>query len=89
MILARKQLIHLPVQTASGQKIGRVQDVELDEQTHEVLHYHVIQGDIVIPGFSGTTLLVAPSQVVELTDQRMLVDDALISDPAVAPEPAE
>ncbi len=89
MILARKQLFHLPVETVSGQKLGRVIDVEIDQETHGVARYHIAKGELVIPGLSTGTLLVAPSQVVSINDKKMVVDDALVQDPLVAPEPAD
>ncbi len=83
----------LPVETASGTAIGRLSSVELDPLEHRVAYYHVRRRRLV-PG--GPDLLIHPKQVVEINDERMVVEDLVLtekeavkrSSPASTPSPA-
>lgn len=73
-------LINLPVYTKSGQRIGRVRDLQLDESGRAVQQYVVHTGNL-LPQFLGKDLLVHYSQVIEITAERMIVADTM--DPAL------
>ena len=77
----------LPVETASGAAVGRLSSIELDPLSHRVAFYHVRRRRLV-PG--GPDLLVAPKQVVEFTDERMVVEDLVEAEGAArrSPTPA-
>ena len=64
-----KNILHLTVVTESGINLGKVRDVNLDLDTHMVNHY------IVAKRLQKTPLLIAPKQVVSISDERMVVED--------------
>ncbi len=73
--------LHLPVRTASGQKLGAVVDITIDADTHSVLTYHV-KPNRLVPDVMATPLLIDRSQVLEITDTEMVVDDNVERRPA-------
>ncbi|MFA7653891.1 MAG: PRC-barrel domain-containing protein [Candidatus Magasanikbacteria bacterium] len=75
MLTPVKKIISLPVYTQSGQKLGRVVDVNLDIDNHVVIHY-VVESGIV----KKNIFLVSPSQVVSITSKRMNIVDAIIKE---------
>ncbi|MEK7139235.1 MAG: PRC-barrel domain-containing protein [Patescibacteria group bacterium] len=84
------QLQRLPVITVSGQELGRVVDVELDSQTHQIKKF-VIRPRRSLAQLWGGQLLIAPSQVRSITADAMTVDDLITTQSAtlpVMPQPA-
>lgn len=81
MTLADHEWRNLPVETTLGTAVGRLTGVELDPGTHRVAYYHVRRRRLVP---SGPDLLVPPAQVVSLTQEKMVVDDLVVRDRAVA-----
>jgi hypothetical protein len=81
MTLADHEWRNLPVETALGTAVGRLTAIELDPDTHRVAYYHVRRRRLVS---SGPDLLVSPAQVVSLTKEKMVVDDLVVRDRAVA-----
>ena len=84
MYINLHKLANLPVYNESGQKLGRVYDVEIDVDTQNVLRYLVRQNIL-----SAKILLIQSSQVKAITAEKMVVFDAAISNLAkvdVAPE---
>lgn len=83
-----EQLKHLPVQTKSGQVLGKVTGIIFDPETHGILQYEVKQGTF------GGVLLISISQVVSISAERMIVDDAsatqtkTVSDPIPSSSPS-
>jgi hypothetical protein len=69
---------NLPVETASGTSIGKLVGVELDSETHRVTFYHVRRKGGLVS--SGPELLISPTQVVLLTNEKMVVEDLLATD---------
>ena len=74
MIINLRQLKKLPVYTESGIKLGKVVDVNFLVDTQSVYQY------IIQPNFFGRIILVGSNQVIEINDEKMIVEDA------VAPE---
>lgn len=70
-----RTLLRLPVYTESGGKIGRVQEVVVNSDSHAVRHYQVGK-------LTGERHLVAPSQVRSITAERMTVVDSLLAETA-------
>ncbi len=70
-----KGLKNLPVETKSGTRLGRVVDVEIDEGSHAVITYVVQPGRISRP-LVRTPLRINRAQVLSITAERMVVDDA-------------
>lgn len=77
MYINLQSLIKLPVFTQMGDKIGHVKDLEIDVELHSIRHYIVEQGLIGKDHF-----WVAPSQVISITAEKIIVHDAILSDPA-------
>lgn len=65
--------IGIPVVTESGQQLGRIVGVEIDPTTHGVLQYRAHTSRL--PGVARE-LLIQQSQVISLSDEQMVVDDA-------------
>ena len=72
------QLLKLPVFTTSGQKVGVVYDLEIDVDTHSVRHYIVSHRML-----GKEQFWVAPMQVRSITADKMIVDDTILTDPAL------
>ena len=87
MQLSHKQLIHLSVETESGTRLGSIVEVVLDSEQHVVVRYVVRSGPLPRP--LAAELLVAPAQVVSLSNEKMVVEDNLAPSvlAAVAPTP--
>ncbi|MFH1789774.1 MAG: PRC-barrel domain-containing protein [bacterium] len=79
MLFNFHHLTHLPVITASGTKLGRVHDINFDIESHAIFGYCVRSSVI------GRSYLIKPSQVVEITNEKMVVEDA-VSKTAIQPE---
>jgi sporulation protein YlmC with PRC-barrel domain len=75
MIISVKKLLNLPVFTQSGERLGEVGDVNLDAELHVVREYLVKKNF-----FNKPSHLIKPSQVREITAEKMIVDDGLIKD---------
>lgn len=76
MKLTFSQLRNLPVETQSGQALGRVVDVEVDPSQQEIRTYHV-RSRTVIPGLFEQNLLIDRGQVVRLTPTKLIVEDSV------------
>lgn len=75
MLINLHHLLHLPVFTVSGTKLGKVFDIKFMVDTHAVHQY------VVKPGFfSQKYFLIRPIQVKEITDKKIIVDDAVIKE---------
>lgn len=78
MMLTKKNLLDLPVYTESGQRLGRVVDFELDIEKHLIARYHVKSRDL-IKGLLNKELIIANDQVISVTAEKMIVEDAMIA----------
>lgn len=75
MLVGLKNLLHLPVETKSGSKLGKVVEINLDTDGHLVREY------IVRPAlFSQRTFLIRPVQVVAVTAEKMIVEDGVLKE---------
>ncbi len=74
MVIDSKTLIGLPVETRSGRSVGKVSAVEIDAETHAVTHYRVRPRQT-IQGLFANELIIAPSQVVSVSAERMVVEE--------------
>lgn len=77
MLIMIKKLLNLPVITQSGSKLGGVRDIEIDIESHLVRTYHVGHK---LPGMEKH--LIAPSQVVSITAEKMIVKDGVMPEPS-------
>ncbi|MBI3572679.1 MAG: PRC-barrel domain-containing protein [Candidatus Kerfeldbacteria bacterium] len=79
--------LRLPVRTESGRALGNVVDVILEPDTQSVLAYHVKPSRLV-PDVVRSPLVIHRSQVVQLNETEMVVDDAVLRAPeqTIAPQ---
>lgn len=75
-MMGAKQLLRLTAVTRSGVELGRIVDVLIDEGTQAVVQYEV-RGKALTPMF-GKSLLIAAQQVLEITGDRLVVDDGAV-----------
>ncbi len=78
MIISSSDLINLPVFTKGGEHLGRVASLDVDIDTHEVRHYYIKTG--LIKGLWHEQIMIAPSQVVSITAEKMIVEDLVGSE---------
>jgi len=74
MSLTFKQLKNLPVYTKSNEFLGKVKDVEINCDSHTISRY-VIKNSDVIKIIAGKEILISPSQIISLDEQKMVVED--------------
>lgn len=77
MSLNSHTLLGLPVETRSGAPLGRVSGFTLDEASQSILSYEVKRGRIL-----GDHLLVHRGQVLSLTEEKMVTEDAVVKEEA-------
>ncbi len=76
MQLSGEQLDGLLVQTQSGQKLGAVESILLDTETHVITHYQV-KPSITLLALFKKNFLVASAQVISLSQEKMIVHDSV------------
>ncbi|MFH1291742.1 MAG: PRC-barrel domain-containing protein [bacterium] len=74
MLTNLHSLLHLPVITQSGTKLGKVHDLKIDVETHAINSY-AVRASIL-----GRSYLIKPVQVLEITREKIVVEDAVIRD---------
>ncbi|HLD27650.1 MAG TPA: PRC-barrel domain-containing protein [Patescibacteria group bacterium] len=77
MQLTFNQLKNLPVYTSSGDLLGKIEEVEIDPRTHQVVKYQVKSQEIIKRLTTGN-LLISPSQIISLTNEKMVVEDNVV-----------
>jgi sporulation protein YlmC with PRC-barrel domain len=83
--IPHSDIIGLPVETKSGEHLGKVARIDLIPDQHLVFRY-AIRPSNPLKELVTDDLLIAPEQVLSLTKDKMVVDD-LTSD-AKKPAPA-
>lgn len=79
LTLTDKELRGIPVYTKSGDKLGKIAGIIVDAEHHEVREYAVSKSRL-LSALLPDDLLIHRSQVLELTAERMTVDDAAVSE---------
>lgn len=69
----------VPVWTRLGERIGRVHDVEFDIDTGKMVALHVRVGRWV-PLTNAKTLIIFWKQIVEITHEKVVVEDAVVKE---------
>lgn len=72
-----------PVWTRLGERVGRVYDVEFEVETGRLVCLHVRQG-YWAPLTTTKTLIIAWLQIVEITPEKVVVEDAAVQEKAGA-----
>lgn len=85
MILRYQQLLHLPVETISGLKLGFIIAFDVETEQQVVTRYYVRAGLLARP--FASELIISASQVVSLTNEKMVVEEA-VAPAALAATPA-
>ena len=73
MRIPSSDIIGLPVITQQGVHLGHVVSLDIEIETHTITHYHVRTG--IIRGLWHQELLIAASQVVSISPEKMVVED--------------
>ncbi|HPA25226.1 MAG TPA: PRC-barrel domain-containing protein [bacterium] len=74
MKITNKQLIGLKVETQSGQKLGTIQSFNIQIDSQSVVEY-TIKPEGLIRGLITEELIISRGQVVDISLEKMIVDD--------------
>lgn len=74
------KLIGLPVFTEQGDRVGTIVDLEYDEN-NQIKIYHVRR--VGLAGFIKKEILIHPSSVVSIDEERMIVKGTEIKEPVI------
>lgn len=77
------ELLGKHVETASKEKVGKVSDYAVETTTMYVQKLYVSQS--LLKSFTGGSLSVDRSQVIEITNRRIIIQELLKGTPATAP----
>jgi len=88
MATSQENLIGLPVYTESNQHLGQVSGIETDNNTGKVSKYQVENTGLIKNLIKGPKLLIDQSQVIKITEEKMIVEDGLIPETTPQVEPA-
>ena len=69
-----RQLKNLPVYTKSNEFLGKVKDVEFNIDSHNINKY-IIKSSDMVKRIVGKELLISPSQIINIDEQKMIVED--------------
>lgn len=72
--------LHLPVRTESGRTLGLVVDVVIEPDTQSVVAYHVKPSRL-LPDIVVAPLIINRNQVISISAEVMVVDDATLRSP--------
>lgn len=86
MQLGQKQIIDLLVRTQSGQPLGHIKDMEIDSNNLQVSKFIVSPGAFIEKIFKEN-LVIDRSQVIEINQKEMVVEDSLVRGLATVKEP--
>jgi len=82
MTLNSKQMHGTHVLTRSGQALGKLASVDFDGDTGHLSALHVSSG--LVKGLLSDELVIAWNQVVEITEEKIIVSDTAIPEGASA-----
>ena len=75
--------LHLLVETESGQQLGHVIDIELDPDSQKILAY-IVKTKSLLSRMTRSALIIAPSQVISISEEKMVVENSLITNQATS-----
>ncbi|MFA6272480.1 MAG: PRC-barrel domain-containing protein [Patescibacteria group bacterium] len=76
MKISSKKLLHLSVFTNSGEELGKISELIINVDTHEVEQY-IIRSSNLIEEFFSKELLINKSQVISISKEKMIVEDSV------------
>lgn len=74
MLINLHHLLHIPVFTESGIKLGRVYDLNIDIEVQAIMSY------IVRATIFSRSYLIKPSQIITISKDKIVVEDAVIGE---------
>lgn len=77
MLFSGRKLIGLAVKTKSGRSLGKVVDFKLDTDNLTILKV-LVGPSLLINKIISTELIIDRSQIVEITNQMVVVEDGAI-----------
>jgi sporulation protein YlmC with PRC-barrel domain len=80
MRLTTKDLISLPVETKSGEKLGKIASFDIDSETQQIVCYCVKSLNPIKDLIFQDQLIISPTQVISITAKKMVVEDNVIKD---------
>jgi hypothetical protein len=80
------QLIGKPIETVSRHKVGKVSDFAVETTTMYIQKIYASQS--LLKSFTGGSLSIDRTQVNEITDKRIIINDLLKGGPVTAPAAA-
>ncbi len=78
--------LHLPVRTESGRSLGIVVDLVVEPDTQSIVAYHVKPSRL-LPDAVVAPLIIGRAQVIQLSTEVLIVDDAVMKKNSPAPIP--
>jgi sporulation protein YlmC with PRC-barrel domain len=81
MTLPHNHLVNLPAYTQSGTRLGYVASFEVDELEQRIKRY-IIKTHYGLVGLFDKKLIVNVQQVVSLSRERLVVEDAILQQPS-------
>lgn len=79
MQIIHNDLSRLPVYTENNEYLGKIHSFYVDCESQSILKYQV-HGSVFIQGLFGKQLLIDRCQVVSITPEKMIVEDAVVKD---------
>lgn len=74
----------LPVVTITGENVGKIAGISFDTASHAIRHYIVARSRLLAP-LLPKELFIAPSQVISIDDEKMVVQgEVLVEEKAAA-----
>ena len=73
MRIQNNDLVNLPVYTKSGEHLGKVSSFEIDADSGKIENFYVKTG--LIEGLWHEQLVIHHSQVIEITAEKMVVEN--------------
>src|SRR3989338_7495588 len=83
MLITDVQLKNLPVFTASGKQIGRLEDIVIDTDSQSVLNY-LVKPATFLAGLTKGSLIIHRGQIMDITADKLIVQDNFSTLPAFA-----
>ena len=87
MRISSDDLLNLPVESQSGQHLGRISGLDVDIDAHRITRYRVKTG--LIKGLWHQQLLIDPAQVISISKEKMVVEDGAVREPAAEFDPVK
>jgi uncharacterized protein YrrD len=76
------ELIGKPIETTSKEKVGKVSDFAVETTTMTIQKLYASQS--ILKSFTGGSLSIDRSQIVEITNKRVIINELLKTAPAAA-----